>query len=190
VNHATLAESYGANFSVTSNLGAFTNNSGVWSLASGGNTWSFDTASGVLSLAVAPADPFASWMSTNFPGISAPDNGSDADPENDGIANLLEYVLLNGDPSVSNPEILPTLDASGANFVFSFTRRAASTADTTQTFQYGGDLSGWTTVNLVAGTNNGAAVSITPSGLNEQVSIAVPKGANTRLFGRLQVTKP
>ena len=190
VDHANLAESYGANFSVTSNLGAFTNNSGVWSLASGGNTWSFDTASGVLSLAVAPADPFASWMSTNFPGISAPDNGSDADPENDGIANLLEYVLLNGDPSVSNPEILPTLDASGANFVFSFTRRAASTADTTQTFQYGGDLSGWTTVNLVAGTNNGATVSITPSGSNEQVSIAVPKGANTRLFGRLQVTKP
>ncbi|MCB1130831.1 MAG: DNRLRE domain-containing protein, partial [Verrucomicrobiae bacterium] len=32
VNHATLNESYGANFSVTSNLGAFTNNSGTWTL--------------------------------------------------------------------------------------------------------------------------------------------------------------
>jgi len=141
---------------------------------------------GTGSIEVPLDDPFVAWISP----FGVNDETAEGDPENDGIANLLEYVLLNGDPSVSNPEILPTLDASGANFVFTFTRRAASTADTTQTFQYGGDLSGWTTVTLADGTNNGATVAITPSGSNEVVSVSVPKGANTRLFGRLQVTKP
>jgi autotransporter-associated beta strand protein len=190
VDHATLAEGYGSDFFVTSNLGAFSNNAGVWSLEEGDNTWSFDTVTGVLMLAVEPSDPFASWMSTNYGGILAPDNEAGADPDDDGIVNLLEYVLLGGDPSVANPGILPTLDASGANFVFEFTRRPDSTADTTQTFQYGTDLSGWTTVTLANGTNNGATVSIAPSGPNEVVNISVPKGTNPRLFGRLQVTKP
>lgn len=152
--------------------------------ASSPETAGYITGSG--SIEVALADPFVAWISP----FGVDDETAGGDPENDGIANLLEYVLLGGDPSVSSPEILPTLDASGADFVFSFTRRAASTADTTQTFQYGSDLNGWTTVDLIAGTNNGATVSITPAGSNEQVSVAVPKGTNTRLFGRLQVTKP
>jgi autotransporter-associated beta strand protein len=190
VDHATLAEGYGSDFFVTSNLGTFGNNAGVWSLEEGDNTWSFDTGTGVLSLAVEPSDPFASWMSTNYGGILPPDNGPDADPENDGIANLLEYVLLGGDPTVSNPEILPTLDTSGANFVFSFSRRADSTADTTQTFQYGSDLSGWTNVAVAANPGPGVTVAITsPSAGVEDVVITVPKDSNTKLFGRLLVVK-
>lgn len=147
-------------------------------------TSGYITGSG--SIEVALDDPFLAWITP----FGVDDETAEGDPENDGIANLVEYVLLNGDSSVSNPEILPTLDASGEDFVFTFTRRADSTADTTQTFQYGNDLSGWTTVTLAEGTNNGATVSITPSGSNEQVIVSVPKDANTRLFGRLQVTKP
>ncbi len=37
---------------VTSTSGAFTNNSGVWTLTEGGNTWTFDQSTGTLSLAV------------------------------------------------------------------------------------------------------------------------------------------
>ena len=110
--------------------------------------------------------------------------------DDDGIENILEYVLLGGDPSVSNPAILPTLDASGANFVFSFTRRTASTTDTTQAFQYGNNLSGWTDVPVADGTYGDVIVSVSAVGDNDEIVITVPKGVNNKLFGRLKVSKP
>ncbi|MCB1041224.1 MAG: hypothetical protein KDA94_17065, partial [Acidimicrobiales bacterium] len=186
--HATLNESYGANFSVTSNLGAFTNNSGTWTLVDGDNTWTFSQSTGVLSLAVASGDPFLAWIDATWPSLS--DKTPTGDPDNDGIENIIEYVLTGGDPSVSTTGILPTLDASGANFVFSFTRRAASTADTTQVFQYGNDLSGWTDVPVATGTYGSVVVAVTPAGDDENIVITVPKGVNTELFGRLKVSKP
>ncbi len=134
-----------------------------------------------------PADPFANWMTTNYPGILTPDNEPGADPDNDGIANLMEYVLQGGDPSVSTAGTLPTLDASGANFVFTYYRRAAATG-TTQTFEYSTTLGAgsWTPVAIPGG----AGVSVTDQGAGiDKVEITVAKGAETKLFGRLQVVK-
>ena len=127
-------------------------------------------------------------MSTNYPAIVAPDNAPTADPDNDGIDNLVEYVLQNGDPSVSTTGILPTLDASGANFVFTYYRRAAATG-TTQVFQYSPDLgvTPWIPVAIP-----GSGVTVTPNDPSpgiDKVEIIVAKGANTKLFGRLQVVK-
>jgi len=51
------------------------------------------------------------------------------DPEEDGTRNRLEYVL-NGNPLEAYLEILRRLDATAE--------------DTTQVFQYGSSLSGWT----------------------------------------------
>ncbi len=134
-----------------------------------------------------PADPFANWMTTNYPGILTPDNEPGADPDNDGIANLMEYVLQGGDPSVSTTGTLPTLDASGANFVFTYYRRAAATG-TTQTFEYSTTLGAvsWTPVAIPGG----AGVSVTDQGAGiDKVEITVAKGAETQLFVRLQVVK-
>ena len=133
------------------------------------------------------ADPFANWMSTNYPAIVSPDNQPGADPDNDGIKNLMEYVLQGGNPSVSTPSIVPTLNASGLNFVFTYYRRADATG-TTQTFEYGTDLTGWTPVAISGGP--GVVVTPnTPSAGIDKVEITVAKGANTKLFGRLQVVK-
>jgi fibronectin-binding autotransporter adhesin len=144
------------------------------------------TGTGTLKVLNGPiTDPFDNWMSTNFPDIESPDNQATADPDHDGIENLVEYVLKNGDPDSSSNGILPTLSASGANFVFTYLRRTAATG-TTQTFQYGNDLSGWTDVLVI----DGGIVSITsPEAGIEQVVITVAKGAETKLFGRLQVVK-
>ena len=92
------------------------------------------------SLVIPGADPFADWMTTNYSGIVSPNNQPGADPDNDGISNLMEYVLKDGNPSVSSTGTLPTANASGANFVFTYFRRAAATG-TTQTFEYGSTLS-------------------------------------------------
>ncbi|MCX6877036.1 MAG: autotransporter-associated beta strand repeat-containing protein [Verrucomicrobia bacterium] len=181
VDVANVAASYGG--SVTSSLGAFNNNAGVWKLAAGGKTWTFSEATGQLTL---ESDPFDSWINATWPLLT--DKTPAGDPDRDGIANLMEYVLQNGDPSLASTAILPTASAAGDDLVFTFHRRNASTADTTQVFQYGSDLNGWTEVTLT----DGGMVSITPdtpdAGI-DAVIITVPKSGNLSLFGRLKVTK-
>ena len=141
---------------------------------------------GTGSIQVVATDPFLAWIDTFFPGETDPlIIGATADPDNDGIENLVEYVLKNGDPDASSTGILPTADASGANLVFTYLRRTDATG-TTQTFQYGNNLSGWTGVPVI----DGGIVSITsPEAGIEEVVITVAKGAETKLFGRLQVVK-
>lgn len=131
-------------------------------------------------------DPFSDWMIIHFPAIEAPENAATADPDKDGIANLVEYVLQGGDPSVSSSDILPDLNASGENFVFTYHRRAAATG-TTQTFEYGSNLSDWTPVAIPGGVG----VTVTPNDPGpgiDKVEISVSKDTETKLFGRLQVT--
>ena len=165
-------------------LGGVQKSPGVY----GAGTYSGATITGTGTLTVTngpPADPFANWMSTNYPAIVFPNNLPGADPENDGIPNLLEYVLQGGDPSLSTTGTLPTLNASGANFVFTYYRRAAATG-TAQTFEYGTTLSGWTPVAIPGGA--GVTVNDQGGGI-DKVEITVAKGINTKLFGRLQVVK-
>ncbi len=91
----------------------------------------------------------------------------------------------------ADPVILPTLNTSGTNFVFSFTRRVQSTSDTTQVFQYGSDLGGWTPVNITPPTS--AAVTLgSPVGGLQSVTISIPKtlASGGKLFGRLRVVQP
>ena len=136
-------------------------------------------------------DPFANWMSTNYPGILSPDNQPGADPDNDGMENILEFVL-NGAPNASDTSILPDPTMTATDFEFTFIRRKDS-ASTSQTFQSCNDLTSWSSNEIVIpATNPGSGpVTITSiDAITEQVKITVPKGTNTKLFGRLQVTKP
>jgi len=55
VNGASIDETYGSTFAVTSSLGAFTGTSGVWTLINGGNTWTFEQSGGTLSVIPEPS---------------------------------------------------------------------------------------------------------------------------------------
>ncbi len=149
-----------------------------------GNSGGFITGTGSIIVQNGPpSDPLLAWIDATWPSLS--DKTATGDPDNDGIENLLEYVLQGGDPSVSGTGILPTIDASGANFIFTYYRRTAATG-TTQAFEYGTDLSGWTPVAIPGG----AGVTVTDQGGGiEKVEISVAKGSNSQLYGRLQVTK-
>ena len=156
-------------------------------VSQGPGTWNAANTGGRITggrLLVVSPDPFLAWIDQTWPTLS--DKTPTGDPDNDGISNLLEYVLQGGDPSQSTTGILPTVNASGANFVFTFYRRAAATG-TTQIFQYGTDLSGWTSVAIPGGS--GVAVTDQGGGI-EKVEITVSKGSNPALFGRLRVTQP
>lgn len=134
-----------------------------------------------------PSSPYASWTSAN--GLTAGVNdGPTQDPDNDGIENLLEFVL-GGLPLTPNTSILPTLDASGSNFVFTFNRSDESEAEVTLAFQHGADLAAWTNVSIGA-ADSLPTVAVAENGASpDQITVTIPKGLNTRIFGRLQGTK-
>ncbi len=137
----------------------------------------------------APASsPYDTWIAT-FPTITAPaDKLESADPDGDGFKNLMEFVL-NGNPSVSNTAIAPTLNASGSNFVFNFNRRDDSESpETTLVFQHSSNLVNWTDVSIGAAT--AGVVTVNENGVAaDGIIVTIPKGVNTKLFGRLKVVR-
>ncbi|MGJ8650349.1 MAG: LamG domain-containing protein [Opitutaceae bacterium] len=110
----------------------------------------------------------------------------DADGDEDGIVVFLEYVL-NGSPLVPDQFILPTLDASGENYIFTFTRRAESAGDTTQIFQYSSNLVNWDDLNITGVQAPEVSVGAEVDGA-EEVTVTLSKtvAVDGRLFGRLK----
>ena len=152
---------------------------GVYSSTSG-----FITGSGTLTVTTGlPSTDYATWSGRGLHDLTG---GPSSDDDNDSIANLLEYVL-GGNPLAASNGILPTATESSGNLVFTFRRIHSTTADTTQVFQYGTDLSGWTDIPVVSG----GMVAIqpgTPQAGTDTVTITVPEGTNPRIFGRLKVS--
>ena len=197
VDVGTLAETFDASFSVA----GFTESANVWTKLDGvtGNMWKFEESNGLLSYVVAPAaSGFASW-SDDF-GLALADQDPTDDPDNDGMENLLEFVL-NGNPSVSDSSILPDLVVTATDFEFTYQRRDDSLApETTQTFEWGTTLATWAdsaVVPAASGSVPPATVTVSPGSpddlVTDTVKISIPKteaGGSGKLFGRLKVEKP
>lgn len=142
-----------------------------------------------ISQGSAPSSPFTTWADTfSTPLPNAADRLPMADPDADGLNNLMEFVL-NGNPSVPDTGIAPTLNASGADFVFSFNRRDDSESpETTLVFQSSPDLVTWSDVTV--GAASSGAVAVAENGTSpDAITVTVSKGSNTKLFGRLKVVR-
>ncbi|MDA9260503.1 Ig-like domain-containing protein [Puniceicoccaceae bacterium] len=129
---------------------------------------------------------YEAWTS-RYPNLE--DLELDADGDRDGMPALLEYTL-NGNPLEPDQLILPTLDASGENFVFTFTRRAESASDTSQVFQYSPNLADWYDLNITG--DRASEVSVVDAiDDTEDVTVTVSKdmAVDGRLFGRLKVLR-
>ena len=107
------------------------------------------------------------------------------DPDGDGIANGIEYVL---GMTASSTDYLGSFGEVSATNSFSFERLASSTEDTSQVFQYSEDLINWTDVNLTE--NVAAQVTVTPSA-NDMESVTIDLdsffSSAEKLFWRLKV---
>lgn len=152
---------------------------------SGSGTWGLTTSGSQLILAYTPgAGGYNTWL-TGFPGLT--NSAPTADPDTDGVQNLLEYIL-GGDPRVFSSAILPQASVSQGGLVFRFVRVSATTADTTQIFQYGSTLSSWTNVALPQSTSGNVVIQPdVPSAGRETVTITLPPAATVggKIFGRL-----
>lgn len=135
----------------------------------------------------ATADPFVTWAGGK--GLSGSAAAFDADPDGDGIANGLEFVL-GGEPNPANPgssslALLPTAEASGDNLVFTFSRDKQATY-LNPTVEFSADLvPPWTTA--VHGSN--ATITATDAGDFETVTVTIPKNGAATLFARLKVVE-
>ena len=158
------------------------------------------TRQGSVALTVTPGSAWESWQNSRFTAGELADpsiSGPQADKDRDGIANLLEFVL-NGDPSVSDTTILPDPNVTTSDFEFTFQRRDDSLSpETIQTFQYGGNLSGWTDIVIPVTSGPVGMATVTVSAgvpddnVTDTVKISIPKSqaVGNKLFGRLRVTQ-
>ncbi|MCW1925053.1 autotransporter-associated beta strand repeat-containing protein [Luteolibacter arcticus] len=127
---------------------------------------------------------YDTWMD-GFPSITGNDRLAEEDPDDDGIANLLEFVL-NGNPTTSDAAILPDASVSGGNLVFTFHRRDDSEGLVTQTFQHGINLATWT--DVVIGAESGAGYTVDELGAApDLITVTVPTGSDPKKFARLLV---
>jgi len=126
--------------------------------------------------------PFLSWQLKKF-GANASNPaiaGDSADPDGDGISNLMEYAG-NTDPLTPYDGSLPVLGVEGSNLTLTYLQNDAAT-DLTYTVQETTDFVTWSPANPTLTT-------ISDDGTTRVVKASVPKGAVTKLMLRLSVTR-
>jgi autotransporter-associated beta strand protein len=141
-----------------------------------------------------PSDPFDTWATTTQ-GLAGVDAEPGADPDNDGLDNAIEFVL-GGQPNPANPNaasngLVPTLNASGANLVFTYRRTdlALTQPGIGIKVEHGSNLIGWTAaVDGEAGVTVAVTDDFYGAGV-DRVEVSIPK-SGAKMFARLNVQIP
>jgi autotransporter-associated beta strand protein len=141
-----------------------------------------------LELTVVAPNDFGSWV--NYFGLAVANQGATVDADGDGLKNLVEYVL-GSNPSVFDATTnAPTGTLVGANYVFTFKRSDLSETDTTQSVEYGSDLTVWGSYPI--GASPGVAPVViqedVPDATLDTVTVTIPTGGAPKFFARLKVT--
>ena len=133
------------------------------------------------------AGPFTNPFTSTLPGV---------DFDNDGLSNLLEFVL-GGDPAISQAGIAPTTSVSGGNLVLTFKRSDASelAPAVTVKVELSADLTFSTPADdITVGpatepgpiAPSGASYTVSNSGGFDTITVTIPQGAAPRKFARVK----
>ncbi len=130
---------------------------------------------------------YDTWIA-GFPTLTGNDALSTADPDHDGMTNLMEFVL-DGNPTLSDTSKLPTAVIDSGNYKFSFKRRDDSEGLAKTTFQYSTGVGSWTDVVIgaVSGSSGPVSWTIDDSGTVDQITVSVPMANVPKMFARLLV---
>lgn len=138
---------YGGTFSVNSSVGVFAEtvlDNGIWQKVDGDNTWTFDEASGTLT--VASASAFSAWATS-----TGATNDPDAHDDGDVLNNLLEFafgtdpLIVDGVPlDVSGPTAgIPTTEITYGPLEYNAQYVQRTDGSVTYTVQFSNDLAIW-----------------------------------------------
>ena len=201
-NVTSLTGAYGSTFQVVGFKDAGDNK---WTKGVAGmKKYTFDEVTGVLTLG--DGDSYASWIDEFFPGETNPAIiGATADPDHDGILNAVEMVLGGNPKDVMDAALLPTIELvtnpvsvpaipAGDYLLFTYRRSQRSvTAGVTAGCETDPDLvPAWTAATGAPGVviqvdDNFAWTNPVAGAATDRVRVYVPRAANTKLFGRLNV---
>lgn len=144
---------------------------------------------GVQQTTVTVSDPLTGYAAFNAANFNADElanaavSGPSADPDGDGLANLVEYALgLN--PRAASTANLPAVSASGGDWVFTYTRPSAVT-DVTFEVQFATNL---VTANWGTGSIASHAITASSGGIDTWQA-RVPQSVAANGFFRLKVTR-
>ena len=103
----------------------------------------------VLASPTTPPSPFASWVEDA--GLSGADAAPDADPDADGLPNLLEYVFASSPAQASPASVRPSAEVQsvdGQTYLV-FTHRRRKSAASACAYQPSTDLVSWSPISLI-----------------------------------------
>ena len=127
-----------------------------------------------------PLSPAQSWRQLHFGTTAATDDAADnADPDGDGIVNLLERAF-GGAPLARESNLVPVIDTSAPALSLVY-RRSAAAADLSFTIQETTDLTAWIPAS-------GTSQVIEDAGTLQHIRFTRPLGATPRVFLRLLVS--
>ncbi|MGC4013354.1 MAG: autotransporter-associated beta strand repeat-containing protein [Luteolibacter sp.] len=194
VTPATLAD--GSKFTLMTYTGTLTGTfaglaegSGV---TIGGNSYIIRyNDSKAVTLTVGVPNAFTMWAGLR--GLGGADALRNADPDHDGIPNVLEFIF-GSEPNPANPNAasmaaMPETSMDASSFYFAFRRNAESESLFSPVVQYSTDLTNWTNAaNGVDGIFSLETPDYYGSGINQVLtSIPLSKAVNGKLFIRLSV---
>jgi hypothetical protein len=140
---------------------------------------------GILSV-VAPT--FDEWMSIAYPQFSYSDRAPGADPDGDGISNLMEYFLGTDptQPAGSSGSLLKFTNGPSNTFSMTY-QRAKGVTNVSSAVQATMDLS-----NSSSWGTNGVQETVVDKGSSyDEVTATVTNGPGaTKMFMRLKVSQP
>jgi len=119
------------------------------------------------------------WIAT-FPEIPAADRDPDDDPDRDGLTNLGEFAIRDGDAATPGHGRLPDPTLSNGSLTYSYSPNPAALQVTIQP-QHSGNLTSWTATQH--GVGGASVVSA-----NGTVTVTLPPGPLG--FGRLSISTP
>ena len=156
------------------------------------------TGNGILNVTTGPSSSsYDTWAGGPFANPFT-NTAPEVDFDNDGLSNLLEFVL-GGDPTISQNNVRPTVTASGSNLVVTFTRSDASEAQPVAVkVQVSDNLVTWNPADDIvidAATNpgpiggTGASYTVDDTGSIDTIVVTIPKGVATKKFARVVATQ-
>ncbi len=124
-----------------------------------------------------------SWLSNYFTEAELGDtniSGPTADPDGDGLTNLLEYAL-GLDPRDTDTTGLPEMSTTATDWVYTYTR-PVDRDDITYAVEISSDLSGWSTTGITHEL-------VSSSGGTQTWRATVPLSSGDNVFFRLKIVQ-